>query len=140
MSKEQATRWAKYDPTVDGVYWWRADATDFEPDIHSVVQGRFYEVGERFPREVEAIGGEWLGPITPEQTNERDQLLSEVVQLRAALKPFADLIDDIEAQKVQPRETYLSLCEVQNDGGFWNHGSIDLDDLRAARALLGKEG
>lgn len=140
MTQEKATvAWTKDDPIEEGVYWWRADAADFEPDIHQVVRGRFYEVGEQFSREVEGFGGEWLGPITADNFNERNALLSEVAQLREALKPFADLITEMESAKMQPRQDSLSLCEVETDGSFWNHGSIDLGDLRTARALLGKE-
>lgn len=34
--------WTTEDPKVDGVYWWREDVNDPDPDIHSVVAGRFY--------------------------------------------------------------------------------------------------
>jgi len=71
----------------------------------------------------------FLGPITPD-------LFAEVGRLREALEPFAKLIDEIEAAKVQPRDDYLSLCSVYSDGSFWNHGHVNLNDLRSARAAL----
>lgn len=58
-----APRWTREDPKVDGVYWWRADANDPDPDIHSVVAGRFYEVGMSQCTVAKNFGGEWLGPI-----------------------------------------------------------------------------
>lgn len=66
--------WSKDDPKTDGVYWWRADRLDFEPDIHSVVVGRFYQIGEMHSCKVEGFGGEWLGPITAQQAEQFDAL------------------------------------------------------------------
>lgn len=62
---DSETGWTKDDPKVDGVYWWRADANDPDPDLHSVVNGRFYEVGMSQCTVVENFGGEWLGPVSP---------------------------------------------------------------------------
>ena len=78
---------------------------------------------------------EFLGPVTIDA-------VAEVGRLRTALEPFAKLIEEIEAAKVQPRDDYLSLCSVYSDGSFWNHGHVNTKDLRVARAALSgkKEG
>ena len=77
--------WSKDDPKTDGVYWWRADRLDFEPDIHSVVVGRFYQIGEMHSCEVEGFGGEWLGPVAPEQAEQFDALRKAATGLLAAI-------------------------------------------------------
>lgn len=75
-------------------------------------------------REMEALGSSF------------DNLYAEAGRLREALEPFANLITAMEMAKARPRDELLSLCEVQNDGSFWSHGFVNLNDLRAARAAL----
>lgn len=66
--------WTKDDPKVDGVYWWRSDAKDNDPDIHEVAGESFYQVGFGSSEWVANFGGEWLGPITSEQAEQFDAL------------------------------------------------------------------
>ena len=123
MSNRQATaQWTKDTPSVDGVYWWRADSSDKHPDIHSDVQGRFYEIGESKSTTVENFGGEWLGPITPEEAgkppyrpptvfqklvNERNALLAERDRLREALNGLG---------WHSQNGTNVCWCDVKSDG------------------------
>jgi hypothetical protein len=88
MTQEKATAtWTKDAPTAEGVYWWRDSAVDNDPDVHLVQGEFFYQVGFASSELVANFGGEWLGPITPEQVSERNALLSEVATLRTeALK------------------------------------------------------
>lgn len=88
------TGWSKDDPKVDGVYWWRADANDSDPDIHSVVNGRFYEVGMSQCTVVENFGGEWLGPFTAsdfEQLIRLRKLGIEARDVLALLVPYGKI-------------------------------------------------
>lgn len=91
--------WSKESPKVDGVYWWRADRADSDPDIHRVVDGIFFEVGEQFSRVVEGFGGEWLGPIFP-----------DVVP--AAASPAAPHVprSNLEPHAYQPHPRYAEYC------------------------------
>jgi hypothetical protein len=105
--------WSKESPTVDGVYWWRADASDNDPDIHFVRGDFFYQVGFASSEAVANFGGEWLGPITP-STTER------VIRLREAL----------EAVIARFQREYRDLT----DGQF---GTVeDFHEIKAARAAL----
>ena len=88
------TEWSREDPKVDGVYWWRADANDPDPDIHSVVAGRFYEVGMSQCTAVENFGGEWLGPISP---SDFEQLLRLRKTASEARDWFAWWVESTEA-------------------------------------------
>jgi hypothetical protein len=79
MTQAKATVWTQAD--ANGFYWWRYDK-DATPEPVEVRDGMFYCIAD--PDPTSASVGEFLGPITPELSNERDALLREVVQLREA--------------------------------------------------------
>lgn len=83
--------WSKESPKVNGVYWWRADAKDLEPDIHAVVAGQFYQIGSSESVVVENFGGEWLGPITPTAAAPVEQSKEVALRIPTCGKcPFVD--------------------------------------------------
>ena len=76
------------------------------------------------------------GELIVTAVNERDQLLQENEKLKAALKPFAELSQEIAGNRITPRDNYLSVTEVFSDGSSWNYASISLADLKVAEATL----
>lgn len=95
-----AETWTKEDPKVDGVHWWRADANDRDPDIHSVVAGRFYEVGMTQCTVVENFGGEWLGPITPSDF-EQAKAATEITVREAVAETWKAAIGIAKARELK---------------------------------------
>ena len=85
MTTEPQLPWTKESPTIDGVYWWRADASDNDPDIHFVQGEFFYQVGLASSEVVANFGGEWLGPITPAPSDTEQGLREALDQVEAAM-------------------------------------------------------
>jgi hypothetical protein len=81
MTQAKATAWTQAD--ANGFYWWRYDK-DAAPEPVEVRDGMFYCIADTDPTSTSV--GEFLGPVTPELSNERDALLGEVAQLREALE------------------------------------------------------
>ena len=86
MTKNRGTvKWSG--ASTNGVYWWRYDDS-YIPEVVEVRDGQFYSIAEPEPTSIPF--GQFLGPVTPEQFTERDQLLAEVARLRALLQPIID--------------------------------------------------
>lgn len=88
-------RWLKA-PMGDGIYWWRADEADNDPDIHFVQGEFFYQVGFASSETVANFGGEWLGPITP----------NSVAQMRSAC------IEKVKAYLTDSRDEERGIIEA----------------------------
>lgn len=106
-----ALRWSKEAPAVDGVYWWRADERDNDPDIHLVQGEFFYQVGFGSSELVANFDGEWRGPITPTSisdtaTRMREACVNRVKEYlrRAKNIDIAPLIDDLNSMTLDQVE------------------------------------
>jgi hypothetical protein len=60
--------WTKEPPTEPGWYWWREDATrlPYPRHVRHDGDGVLYVIGYQFPTVAE-YGGEWQGPIAPQE-------------------------------------------------------------------------
>lgn len=114
-TKPNETGWTTADPKVDGVYWWRADESDNDPDIHFVQGESFYQVGFASSEFTAKFGGEWFGPISP----------SDFEQLIRLRKAVSDALEWIEAS--------LDYDDVAMDG------SRVMTALREALANTGEQ-
>jgi hypothetical protein len=149
MTQEKATvTWTKDAPTADGVYWWRDSPADSDPDIHEVQGEFFYQVGFASSELVANFGGEWLGPITPEQINERDALLSEVAALRAeALKGicvYCGYIEQYESLEQKASEegnamrvAHIRQCQARPEAKLIALSEQLIDEVSRLREALG---
>ena len=78
--------WTRNAPTKEGWYWWRNLLTDNAPEVWAIVDhGDGLEVIGPFDETaldewVSDMGGEWLGPITPD-----DRQQGRVAGLREGL-------------------------------------------------------
>lgn len=77
---ETETGWTTTTPTLNGMYWWRAGASDYEPEMHEIVDGKVYRMESRQSESVENYGGEWLGPISPADAEQLGELRSEALK------------------------------------------------------------
>ena len=68
----------------DGTYWWRANETDDEPATLQVCNGVAVDIVNGVTYEHTDFSGEWLGPITPEQTLLLGRALDELEILHSS--------------------------------------------------------
>ena len=74
------TGWTKRTPALDGMYWWRADERDYEPEMHEIADGKVYRMESRRSESADNYGGEWLGPISPSDTEQLAELQREALK------------------------------------------------------------
>ena len=86
--------WTRNAPTKEGWYWWRNLLTDNEPEVWAIVDhGDGLEVIGPFDETaldewVSDMGGEWLGPITPDSYQQ-----GRVAGIKAVRRKITDLMD-----------------------------------------------
>ena len=86
--------WTGNAPTKEGWYWWRNLLTDNEPEVWAIVDhGDGLEVIGPFDETaldewVSDMGGEWLGPITPDSYQQ-----GRVAGIKAVRRKITDLMD-----------------------------------------------
>jgi hypothetical protein len=124
MTQEKATvAWTKDWPGIDDRFYWMRWLDGRYRDLPVHVQG--IHVMCIFDHSYLQRGDleghvQFIGPITPAQFNERDQLLSEAAQLKRILNPIVAVYG-----------LGLSPEKFADQVGPW---------ILEARALLGKEG
>ena len=86
--------WTRNAPTKEGWYWWRNLLTDNAPEVWAIVDhGDGLEVVGPFDETaldewVSDMGGEWLGPITPDSYQQ-----GRVAGIKAVRRKITDLMD-----------------------------------------------
>lgn len=84
--------WSKEFPKESGLYFWRPDPDDDDPDVYDldIAGDVIYGLGSSYlitTKEIEAEHGEWLGPISPALHASAEKLRAALVRLVTACTP-----------------------------------------------------
>lgn len=116
---EQGVRssgWIKAVPQGDGVYFSRLDEYDKEPTPIRVEGAALYEFGceENLRRVHEQEEWEYLGPVSPSDTEELFRLRAEVAAQKRLLKVSQDLLIDVLDSRAAQRFSAIGLSRMKS--------------------------